>query len=379
MDFAFTEEQEALRRTLRHFLAGCASPERVRAVMTTEAGYDPEVWQRLAGELGLAALLVPEAYGGAGLGLVELVAVMEEMGRALFCAPFLSTVGLAVNAILLAGSAEQQRELLPSIAEGTRTATLALTEANGRWDARAIEARAIRDGGDYLLSGTKTYVLDGHTADLILIAARAPETAEAEGVSLFAVPARTAGVERRALATMDMTRKQAEVRLDRVRVPASSLLGGEGLGWGALQATLDRAAVALSAEQVGGAERCLEMAVDYAKVRVQFGRPIGSFQAIKHTCADMLVRVESARSASYYAGWTAATEATDQAVAAAQAKAYCSDAYFFCAAENIQIHGGIGFTWEHEAHLYFKRARASQAMFGDPAYHRERVAREMGL
>ncbi len=198
-------------------------------------------------------------------------------------------------------------------------------------------------------------------------------------MSLFAVPATAAGVTRRALPAMDLTRKQAEIRLDRVRVPASSLLGGEGLAWSALQATLDRAAVALSAEQVGGAERCLEMAVEYAKVRVQFGRPIGSFQAIKHKCADMLLQTESARSASYYAGWAAATGAPDRTVAAALAKAYCSEAFFFCAAENIQIHGGIGFTWEHDAHLFFKRARASEALFGDPAYHRERVARELEL
>ena len=379
MDFAFTEEQQALRRTVRHFLASASSSKAVRAAMATEEGWDRETWQRLGAELGLTSLIIPEAYGGAGLGHVELVAVMEEMGRALVCAPFLSTVCLATSAILLAGSEAQKRELLPGIAAGETTATLAYTEANGRWDAGAIEAVVRCDHGDYLLTGVKTFVLDGHTADLLLVAARAPETAGEEGVSLFAVPAGAAGLTRRALPTMDLTRKQAELRLDGVRVPASARLGEEGHASRALARTLDLAAIALSAEQVGGAERCLEMAVEYAKTRVQFGRPIGSFQAIKHKCADMLVRTESARSASYYAGWAAATDAPDLAAAAALAKVYCSEAYFHCASENIQIHGGIGFTWEHDAHLYFKRARASEQLFGDPAYHRERVAREMGL
>ena len=379
MDFAFTEEQQALRRTLRQFLASRSSSERVRAAMATEAGHEPETWERLGAELGLTALIIPEAYGGAGLGAVELTAVMEEMGRALLCAPFFSTVALGANAILLAGSEAQKAELLPSIAAGTTTATLAFTEANGRWDAGAVEALARRDGGAFVLDGTKTYVVDGHTADLLLVAARAAGSAGAEGLSLFAVPSGAAGVSRRALPTLDMTRRQAEIRLAGVRVPASALLGDEGAAWSALERTLDVAAVALSAEQVGGAERCLEMAVEYAKVRVQFGRPIGSFQAVKHKCADMLLRAESARSASYYAGWATAAGAPDQSTAAALAKVYCSEAYFFCAAENIQIHGGIGFTWEHDAHLYFKRARASGALLGDAGYHRERVARAIAL
>jgi alkylation response protein AidB-like acyl-CoA dehydrogenase len=379
MDFAFTEEQQALRRTLRQFLSIRSSSGRVRAAMASETGYERETWERLGGELGLTALIVPEAYGGAGLGAVELSAVMEEMGRTLLCAPFFSTVALATNAILLAGGEAQKAELLPSIAEGTTTATLAFTEESGRWDARAIEAVATRDGGDFVLHGTKTYVIDGHTADLIVVAARAPGSAGAEGVSLFAVPAATAGVSRRALPTLDMTRKQAEIRLAGARVPASALLGEEGGAWPAIAETLDRAVVALAAEQVGGADRCLDMAVEYAKVRVQFGRPIGSFQAVKHKCADMLLRAESARSASYYAAWAAAAGAPERSTAAALAKVYCSEAYFFCAAENIQIHGGVGFTWEHDAHLYFKRARASGAMLGDAGHHRERVAQALSL
>jgi len=379
MDFAFTEEQEALRRTARRFLEACSSPERVRAAMQTERGYDPSIWQRVCQELGWPALTIPEAHGGAGLSYIELVAVMEEMGRALFCSPFFATICLAANALLLAGSEAQREAHLPGIAAGETLAALAFTEASGRWDAGAVEAVASRDGGDYLLSGHKTFVIDGHIADLLIIAARAPGTSGEQGISLFLVPAAASGVSRRPLPTMDMTRKQAEIRLDRARVPASAVLGGEGLGWGVLQRVLDLACIALSAEQVGGMERCLTMAVDYAKVRVQFGRPIGSFQAIKHKCADMLVVTESSRSASYAAGWAAAAGDPELPLLAALAKAYCSEAYYRCAAENIQVHGGIGFTWEHEAHLYFKRARASQALFGDPAYHREIVARHMGL
>jgi alkylation response protein AidB-like acyl-CoA dehydrogenase len=347
--------------------------------MATDRGYDPDTWRRLGAELGLAALIVPEAHGGAGLGPVEVAAVMEEMGRALLCAPFFSTVCLAVNAILLAASEAQHAELLPPIAAGEVTATLALTEANGRWDARAVEAVAQREGGGYVLNGVKTFVIDGHTADLLLVAARAPGTDGEQGVSLFAVPGDAVGVVRKALPTMDMTRRQAEVRLDHVRVPAASRLGEEGAAWGASQETLDRAAAALSAEQVGGADRCLEMAVEYAKARTQFGRAIGSFQAIKHKCADMLLRTESARSASYYAAWATANGAPDRREAAAMAKVYCSEAYFFCAGENVQIHGGIGFTWEHDAHLYFKRARASAGMLGGPEAWRERVVQGIGV
>jgi alkylation response protein AidB-like acyl-CoA dehydrogenase len=379
MDFTFTDEQETLRRTARRFLEVWSSPEQVRAAMREERGYDPETWQRLGGELGLTALTIPEAYGGAGLGAVELVAVMEEMGRALLCAPFFSTICLAANALILAGSDAQREALLPGIAAGTTIAALALTEESGRLDGGGVEATAVRDGGDYLLSGMKRFVIDGFAADLLLVAARAPGSCGEEGISLFAVPASTGGVVRRALPTMDATRKQAEIRLDRARVPASALVGGEGLAWSTIQRTLDLALIALSAEQVGGMQRCLDMAVDYAKTRVQFGRPIGSFQAIKHRCAEMLTRVESARSASYYAGWAAATDDPELPVLAALAKAYCSDAYFFCASENIQIHGGIGFTWEHDAHLYFKRARSSESLLGDATWHREIVARRIGL
>jgi alkylation response protein AidB-like acyl-CoA dehydrogenase len=379
MRFAFDEDQEALRASARSFLDTHSSSVRVRAAMETDRGYDPETWRQIARDLGWTSVIIPEKYGGAGLGYVELVGLMEEMGRALLCAPFFSTICLAANALLLAGDEANQRAYLPRIATGEITATLAHNEPNGRWDAAGIAAVARREGAGFVLDGTKSFVLDGHAADVLIVAARRDGSYGEEGVSLFVVPADAPGLERRRLPTMDQTRRQAEVQLRGVRVPAHALLGEEAAGWAVLRATLDLAAVALAAEQVGGAQRCLDMAVAYAKERVQFGRPIGSFQAIKHKCADMLLRVESARSASYFAGWAAAAGDAELPVLASLAKAYCSDAYFQCAAEALQIHGGVGFTWEYDVHLYFKRAKSSETFLGDATYHRERVARGMGL
>jgi alkylation response protein AidB-like acyl-CoA dehydrogenase len=379
MDFAFTEEQEELRATARDFLAAHSSSEQVRTAMQSELGYDPQVWKQIGTELGWPSVIIPEEFGGLGLGYVELIALLELMGSALLCAPFFSSVCLGANVLLVAGSEEQKKEYLPGIAEGQTRATLAFTEANGRWDASGIEASARREGRDYVLSGKKSFVLDGHCADLLVVAARREGTAGEAGISLFALPAAVRGVERRALPTMDQTRRLAEIVLRDVRVPGSALMGQEGEGWGALRKTLALAAIALSAEQVGGAQRCLDMSVEYAKQRVQFGRPIGSFQAIKHQCADMLVQVESARSASYYAGCVAAEDGAELPLVASLAKAYCSDAYFDCAANSIQIHGGVGFTWEYDVHLYFKRAKSSESFLGDSAYHREQVARGIGL
>jgi alkylation response protein AidB-like acyl-CoA dehydrogenase len=300
-------------------------------------------------------------------------------GGALLCAPFFSSVCLGGNALLVAGSEEQKQEHLPGIAEGQTRATLAYAESNGRWDAAGITAIARADGGDFVLNGVKSYVVDGHCADLLVVAARREGSSGKDGVSLFVLPADHPGVERRVLPTMDQTRRQAEISLDEVRLPASALMGDEGAGWSPLAETLDRAAIALAAEQTGGAQRCLDMAVDYAKEREQFGRPIGSFQAIKHKCADMMVLVESARSAAYYAGCVVAEENDELPIVASLAKAYCSDAYFRCAADSLQIHGGVGFTWEYDVHLYFKRACSSQTLLGDAAFHRERVAEGIGL
>jgi alkylation response protein AidB-like acyl-CoA dehydrogenase len=376
VNFAFSPEQEELRRAARRFLA--EAQKRLRTTMEGE-GHDSELWMRMARELGWMGLTIPESFGGVGLGQVELAAIMEEMGRTLLCAPFFSTVCLAANALMVAGSRQQKRDHLPGIAAGETVATLAYTEPNGRWDASGIQALARRDGADYVLSGLKSFVPDGHLADLLIVAARAPESAGQRGISLFLLPRDARGLHVRKLETLDTTRRQAEVLLDGVRVPAAARLGDEGAGWAALELTLDLAAVALAAEQVGGAERCLDMAVDYAKVRVQFGRPIGTFQAVKHKCADMLLQVEAARSAAYWAAWVAQHEVAELAVAAPLAKATCSEAFYRCAAENIQVHGGIGFTWEHDAHLYFKRAKSSELCLGAPAFHRERLARRIGL
>jgi alkylation response protein AidB-like acyl-CoA dehydrogenase len=378
MRFAFTEDQEALREAARGFLADHSSAAQVRAAMQTETGYDAAVWRRIGAELGWTAILVPEAYGGLGLGYVELVALVEEMGAALLCAPFFSTICMATNVLLLGANEAQRQQYLPEIAAGATTATVAWTEPNGRWDAAGIQLGAEQRGATVVLNGTKTFVIDGHTAELLIVAARRAGSGP-DGICLFAVPADTPGIERRLLPTMDQTRKQAEIGFHDVAVPETALIGRAGEGWPILSSALDLAAVALAAEQLGGAQRCLDMTVDYAKQRVQFGRPIGSFQAIKHKCADMLLRVESARSASYYAGWAASVQDPELPVLASLAKAYCSDAYFHCAAEALQIHGGVGFSWEYDVHLYFKRAKSSETLLGDATYHRELVARRIGL
>jgi alkylation response protein AidB-like acyl-CoA dehydrogenase len=379
MDFAFTEEQEELRESARGFLAEFSGPEQVRHAAESELGYDPELWKQLGAELGWTSVVIPEEYGGLGLSYVELVALLEMMGGTLLCAPFFSSVCLGGNALLSGGSEEQKQEHLPGIAEGLTRATLASTEASGRWDAAGIETIARPDGGDFVLNGVKTFVVDGHCADLLIVAARREGSSGEDGVSLFVVPGDTPGVERRSLPTMDQTRRQAEVTLRDVRLPASGLMGEEGAGWAPLKRTLELAGVALAAEQVGGAQRCLDMAVDYAKEREQFGRPIGSFQAIKHKCADMMVVVESARSAAYYAACVVAEASDELPTVASLAKAYASDAYFKCAADSLQIHGGVGFTWEYDVHLYFKRARSSEILLGDADYHRELLARQIGL
>jgi alkylation response protein AidB-like acyl-CoA dehydrogenase len=371
MNFAFSEEQEELRRAVRRFLEDKSPMTEVRRLMETEQGYDQAVWEQMANQLGLQAITIPEEYGGAGFGYVELVVVLEEMGAALLCAPYFSTVGLAANCLLRSGDESAKKDLLPGIAAGQTIATLAFTEDSGRWDLDGITLEARRAGDSWTLEGNKMFVIDGHTAQLVLVAART-----GAGVSLFAVDAGAPGLTRTPLATMDQTRKQA--RLEFASTPAR-LIGEEGAAGPVLTRTLDLAAVALAAEQVGGAQRCLDMSVDYAKTRIQFGRPIGSFQAIKHKCADMLLEVESAKSAAYYAGWAAAEDSEELPVVASLAKSYCSEAYFHAAAENIQIHGGIGFTWEHDAHLYFKRAKSSELLLGDPTYHRELLAQRIGI
>ncbi|MEX1207851.1 MAG: acyl-CoA dehydrogenase family protein [Acidimicrobiia bacterium] len=379
MNFAFSEEQEMLRDTARRFLEAKSPSEVVRRLMETEEGFDAALWAEISSQ-GWQAMAIPEEYGGAGFTFMEQAILMEEMGRALFPSPFLSTVVLGADLILTTGTEEQKQEFLPGIAAGERTVAIAQVEANGSWGADGITMVAKRDGSDLILDGTKSFVVDGHTADTLIVVVRTDDTTDAEhGISLVVVDAGAGGITRRRLETMDMTRKQAEIAFSNVRVPARAVLGTEGAGWGALQNTLNRAIVALAFEQVGGAQKCLEMSVQYAKDRVQFGRPIGSFQAIKHKCADMLVDVESAKSAAYYAGWAVTADDGEAKIVGPLAKAYCSEAYFHCAAENIQIHGGIGFTWEHDAHLYFKRAKTDELLFGSPAFHRSVLADRLGI
>ena len=379
MNLAFDEAQEELRSQARAFLSEHSGSEQIRAAMASEKGFDPGVWKQISAELGWTALPIPEAYGGLELGAVELIALAEVMGEALLCAPFFSSVCLGAQALLVAGSEEQKREFLPAICEGALLATLATLEPNGRQGAGGIETVARRSGGEWVLSGAKRHVVDGHCADLLVIPARREGSEGTDGVSLFLVPARADGLERRALPTLDQTRRQASLELHDVRVGEAALLGEEGRGWAPLEETLDRAALALAAEQVGGAQRCLDLSVAYAKQRVQFGRPIGSFQAIQHKCADMMIAVEAARSGVYWAACVAAEGGPDLSVASSLAKCTASEAFFRCAAESIQIHGGVGFTWEYDVHLYFKRARAGESLLGDPNWHRERVARHLGL
>jgi len=371
MNFAFTEEQDELRKTVRSFLDAKSPESAVREQMDTEAGYDTAVWTQMAEQMGLQGLHIPEEFGGSGYSYVELGIVLEEMGRSLLCSPFFATVVLAANTLIHSGDDEAKQAHLPGIASGATIATVAFTEPSGKWDEGGIEMTAEASGEGYTLNGTKMFVLDGHTANLIIVAARTDA-----GVSLFAVDSEATGLTRTALSTMDQTRKQARVEF--ADTPAT-LIGTDGEGWGVLSQVLDLVAVGLAAEQVGGAQMVLDMAVEYAKVRVQCGRPIGSFQAIKHKCADMLLEVESAKSAAYYGMWCASELNDELASVASLAKAYCSEAYFHAAAENIQIHGGIGFTWEHPAHLYFKRAKSSELLFGDPTYHRELLAQRIGI
>ena len=371
MSFAFSEDQEELRDGIRRFLEHRSPEPEVRRLMETTEGYDPAVWSQMSDQLGLQGLALPEEHGGQGFGFVELGIVLEEMGRALLCAPYFSSVVLAANLLLVSGDAEAQARHLPGIASGETIATVALTEDAGRWDEPGITLRAVRSGQGHVLTGHKTFVLDGLVADLLLVPAKTDA-----GTSIFAVPGDAGGLTRTPLSTMDMTRKQARVELDGV---AGDLVGADGGGWPILASTLDLAAVGLANEQVGGAQRVLEMSVQHAKDRIQFGRPIGSFQAIKHKCADMLVEVESAKSAAYHGSWCAQQGSDELPVAASLAKASCSEAYFHAAAENIQIHGGIGFTWEHPAHLYFKRAKTTELLLGDPTYHRQLLAERLGL
>lgn len=369
---SFTQEQDQLRAAVRGYFAAKSPEAEVRRLMATETGYDPAVWQQMARELGLQGLALPEQYGGQGAGWAELGIVLEEMGRALVCAPFFSTVVLAATTLLESGDEAAKKDYLPGIADGSLIATVTLTEEPGRWDEAGVTLPATRaaDGG-WTLSGAKHFVLDGHTAQLIIVPART-----AGGVSLFAVDAAAPGLTRRPSVTLDQTRKLAVIEFD--ATPAR-LIGAEAGGWAVLERVLDFAAVALAAEQAGGAQAALDMSVAYLNTRVQFGQLIGAFQALKHMAADVLIEVESARSAAYYALAAAAEDNDELPAAASLAQAYCSEAFVTAAHQNIQFHGGMGFTWEAAPHLYFKRARSSEVFLGDANAHREALARRIGI
>ena len=379
MDFGFSQEQELLRATARKFFENECASTFVRERMAEPAGVTDDFWTKLA-EQGWLGLIYPEQYGGAGLGFVDLTVLMEEMGRVVMPGPFFSTTILGGLAILEAGSAAQKEEWLTKIAAGEAKATLAWTEPSARWDAAGVTTTARSAGGSWVLSGTKLFVPDAHLADVLVVVARSSESARAEdGVSLFLVPKGTPGLEVKLLPTMDQTRKLCEVTLRDARVGADALLGPRDGGWAPLARVIQRATVALCAEMCGGAQRVLEMTTEYAKIRVAFGKPIGSYQGVKHRAADMLVDVENAKSLTYYAAWAVDENATEAPLAASMAKAYASDAFRRVAGAGIQLHGGIGFTWEHDLHLYFKRAKSSEFTFGDATYHRERVAQLISL
>ncbi|MDE0887686.1 MAG: acyl-CoA/acyl-ACP dehydrogenase [Myxococcota bacterium] len=379
MDFRFNEEQEELRSIARAFLAESSGSEQVRSAMESELGWSEELWTQLGSELGWASVQIPEAYGGLDLGYVELAALMEIAGEHLLCAPFFSSACLGANALLTAGSEAQKTEWLPGIAEGQCRATLAHAGPGGGPGCEAVTPIWKREGGEFILDGTHSFVVDGHSADLLIVAARREGSQGAEGIGLFSVPGDAGGLERVALTTLDQTRRLARLDFTGVRVPESALLGGSDEAGAALERTLQLSTIGLAAEQVGGAQRCLDMSVEYALEREQFGRPIGSFQSIKHKCADMMVAVEAARSAAYYAACVAAEGGDELPTCAALAAAECAEAYFRCAADAIQIHGGVGFTWEYDIHLHFKRAKAGETLLGEPSYHREFIAQEIGL
>lgn len=363
---------EDLRAATRAYLEEVSPPGEVRRLMETPEGFDRTVWKRLATDLGLQAINIPARYGGKGGTARDVAVVFEEMGRVLVCGPFLSTVALGANAVLCSGDEELRSRLLPMIAAGEIVVSVAFTEDSGRWDEAGVAATAARRGDIWFLNGQKSFVLDGCEADVLLVAARM-----GDGISLFEVDAAAVGMTRQPLPTMDQTRRLARVELASTR---ARLVGRKGAGWDMLGAAVDLAMVALAAEQVGGAQRCLEMAVDHVKRRHQFGRPIGSFQAVKHRCADMLLALERARSATAHAAAVAAGgETAELPVAASLAKACCSEAFVAVAESNIQLHGARGCTWDHDAHLYLKRAKSSELLFGDAAFHRARIADRLGL
>jgi alkylation response protein AidB-like acyl-CoA dehydrogenase len=374
MDFAFSEQQDLLRTSARQFLERECPPDMVRRWSDDPQGYSPNLWQTMAA-LGWMGLVLPETYGGSGLSFVDLTILMEEMGRVLLPAPFFSSIALGALTLLETGSDEQRQQMLPRLVRGETKVCVALLEADGRYDPRGISMRASIRGNRATLNGTKLFVVDAHVSDYIICVARTRGGRDPEsGISLFVLDITSPGIACTPLMSIDQTRGLCEVSFTRVGVSLEAMLGGRDAAWPTLQRALDKATVALCAEMVGGAEKAMEMCVDYGKTRVQFGRPIGSFQAVKHKIADMKVWVENAKSVVYYAAWAVDHDAPEASRAASMAKAYCSEMYTQVTAAGIQVHGGVGFTWDHHMHLYFKRAKSSEVLLGDSTWHRERTA-----
>jgi alkylation response protein AidB-like acyl-CoA dehydrogenase len=366
--FSVSDEQRALRNAVADLMARHSGEAQVRALMATDTGFDPKVWHELAA-MGLTGLLIDEQYGGAGAGPVEMGIAMEEMGRALLVSPFLSTAVLVPSLLAEAGDAAECAAVLPRIALGELIASVAFAEDDSARLPATIATSAGSIGDAWHITGYKHFVLDGQSAELLYVLA-----ATDAGPAVFAVDGGAAGLDVTPLTTVDLTRKQC--RLQFVDTPAR-LVGRLGAGVDVFTAALDRSAVALVSEQAGGARRAVEMATEYAKTRYQFGRAIGSFQAVKHMCADMLLEAESAVSAARFVAGSFAERAPSRIADLALAQAYCSDAFVFVAATNIQVHGGIGFTWEHPAHLYLRRARSDAQLLGSPSWHRERYLRQI--
>jgi alkylation response protein AidB-like acyl-CoA dehydrogenase len=367
--FSVSDEQRALRTAVADVLARRSAEAQVRALIATDTGFDPAVWRELAA-MGLTGLLIGEEYGGAGAGPVEMGIAMEEMGAALLVSPFLSTAVLVPSLLAEAGDAAECAAVLPRIAAGDLIASVAFAEDGSARPPSTIATSAGAIGDAWHVTGYKHFVLDGQSANLFYVLAGTDA-----GPAVFAVDAGAPGMDVTPLTTLDPTRKQC--RLQFVDTPAR-LVGRLGAGVEVFSAALDRSAVALLSEQAGGARRAVEMATDYAKTRYQFGRAIGSFQAVKHMCADMLLEAESAVSAARLVAGSFAGQAPSRIADLALAQAYCSDAFVFVAATNIQVHGGIGFTWEHPAHLYLRRARSDAQLLGSPSWHRERYLQQIG-
>jgi alkylation response protein AidB-like acyl-CoA dehydrogenase len=369
MNFDFSEEQKQLRDEARKFLAEKCPPTAVRTVLDGKATYDRELWKGLA-DMGFLGVAIPETYGGAGAGHLELCVIAEEMGRALAPVPFSSTVYLAAEALLIAGSEAQKQQWLPLIASGKAIGTLGLFEGKGNPSPQGIELAA----SGCNLSGVKKPVPDGAIADLVIVAARTGSTGRDSDISLFLVDMKAGGVQARALTSIDPSRGQAELTFRNCKAEP---LGPANDGWSIVSQLLDRAAVLIAFEQVGGADRALEMGRDYALDRIAFGRPIGSFQAVKHMLADMYVSATLARSNCYYGAWALSTNASELPEAAAAARISATQAFQHCAKNNIQVHGGMGFTWEFDCHLYYRRSNAMALALGSLSYWEDALIARM--